>query len=113
MNIFDLQATISLNGDAFMQGVQQAQGAFSGLGSSVSAGAVAVGTMVGNMATKAASGLVDLGKESVQTGMSFDTSMANVAAISGATGDALDSLRDKAKEMGGSTKFTATEAADA
>ena len=113
MNIFDLQATISLNGDSFMQGVQQAQGAFSGLGSSVSAGAVAIGTMVGNMATKAASGLIDLGTESVKTGMNFDAAMSNVKAISGATGEEFDSLRDKAKEMGASTKFTATEAAEA
>ena len=39
--------------------------------------------------------------------------MANVAAISGATGDDLQALRDKAREMGEKTKFSASEAADA
>ena len=39
--------------------------------------------------------------------------MANVAAISGATGDDLQALRDKAREMGSKTKFSASEAAEA
>ncbi len=43
----------------------------------------------------------------------FDGKMAEVAAVSGTTGAALESLRDKAKELGAQTKFSATEAADA
>ena len=39
--------------------------------------------------------------------------MSKVAAVSGATGDELDALRDKAREMGAKTKFSASEAADA
>ena len=39
--------------------------------------------------------------------------MSRVAAVSGATGSDFDSLRDKAREMGAKTKFSATEAADA
>jgi TP901 family phage tail tape measure protein len=39
--------------------------------------------------------------------------MSKVAAISGATGKDLDALRDKAREMGSKTKFSATEAAAA
>lgn len=39
--------------------------------------------------------------------------MSEVAAISGATGDELDALTAKAKEMGASTKFSATESAEA
>jgi len=113
MNIFDLQATISLNSSGFMSGIQEAQGAIQGLGSGLSAGAVAVGNLASSAITSAASGLVDFGKAAMETGMSFDASMANVAAISGATGDELTTLRDKAKEMGATTKFTATEAADA
>lgn len=46
-------------------------------------------------------------------GTSFDDSMAKVAAISGANGDELTDLRDKAKEMGAVTKFSASESADA
>lgn len=39
--------------------------------------------------------------------------MSKVAAISGATGDDLKALTDKAKEMGATTKFSASESADA
>src|SRR5690625_5394593 len=39
--------------------------------------------------------------------------MSNVKAISGATGDDFDLLRKKALEMGESTVFSASEAADA
>lgn len=43
----------------------------------------------------------------------FDKSMSQVAAVSGATGDELETLRDKAREMGATTKFSAADAADA
>jgi len=43
----------------------------------------------------------------------FDSSMSKVSAISGATGEDFRALRDKAREMGESTKFSATDAADA
>jgi TP901 family phage tail tape measure protein len=45
--------------------------------------------------------------------MSFENAMSSVAAISGATGTNFESLSKKAKEMGASTKYTATEAANA
>ncbi len=51
--------------------------------------------------------------EAIKTGMGFDASMSEVQAISGATGEQFDMLRSKALQMGSSTKFTATEAADA
>lgn len=43
----------------------------------------------------------------------FDTSMSQVSAVSGATGKDFDDLREKAREMGAKTKFSASEAADA
>lgn len=43
----------------------------------------------------------------------FEASMSNVEALSGAGGDQLQALTDKAKEMGATTKFTAGESADA
>ena len=41
------------------------------------------------------------------------TAAVKVAAVSGATGEDLDSLREKAREMGEKTQFSASEAADA
>ena len=49
----------------------------------------------------------------IKTTADFDASMSKVAAISGAAGDDFDALRDKAREMGATTKFTASEAAEA
>ena len=49
----------------------------------------------------------------VKTTADFDSAMSKVAAVSGAAGDEFDALRDKAREMGATTKFTATESAEA
>ena len=43
----------------------------------------------------------------------FDSSMSQVAAISGASADEMEKLRAKAREMGAQTKFSASEAGDA
>lgn len=49
----------------------------------------------------------------IDVGKSFEAAMAEVAAVSGATGNDLNALTEKAKEMGASTKFSATESAEA
>ena len=54
-----------------------------------------------------------VGVAAVKTAADFDSAMSQVAAISGATGKDFDALRNKAREMGAKTKFSATEAAEA
>ena len=54
-----------------------------------------------------------LGVAAVKTAADFDSAMSQVAAVSGATGDDLQALRDKAREMGEKTKFSASKAAEA
>lgn len=56
---------------------------------------------------------VGFAKASVETGAEFDAAMSKVGAISGSSGDELDALRDKAREMGSETVFSASEAAEA
>jgi len=58
-------------------------------------------------------GVTALGTAAVKTASDFDSAMSKVAAVSGATGDDLQKLRDKAREMGAKTKFSASEAAEA
>lgn len=58
-------------------------------------------------------GLKDMALASIDAGMAFEKSMSNVEALSGASGDELQTLSDKAKEMGESTMFSASQAADA
>ena len=68
---------------------------------------------VGEKFLPATAVVAGLGTAAVKTAADFDTGMSKVAAISGATGTELDALRDKAREMGSKTKFSATEAAAA
>ncbi len=54
-------------------------------------------------------GFVDI----INTYKGFEAAMSQVQAISGATGSELNKLTKKAEEMGGTTKFTAEESAEA
>lgn len=49
---------------------------------------------------------------SIKTVAEFDDTMSSVKAISGATGKEFDDLRDKAKELGRTTAFSASQAAE-
>lgn len=72
-------------------------------GLKVFAGAITgVATAVGGLSTYA-----------LKVGSDFEEGMSKVKAISGATGDELIALTEKAKEMGAKTKFSASESADA
>ncbi len=69
---------------------------------------------VGKTMMKYVSGpLIGIGAVAVKIGSDFEASMSKVQAISGATGEELAALADKAKEMGASTKFSASESAEA
>ena len=70
-------------------------------------------TSAGQKIMPASMAVAGLGAAAVKTAADFDSGMSKVAAISGATGDDLDALRDKAREMGAKTKFSASEAAAA
>lgn len=58
-------------------------------------------------------GIAAGGTAAATVGSSFEAAMSKVSAISGSTGKDLQSLTDKAKEMGAKTKFTASESAEA
>lgn len=57
--------------------------------------------------------ILGAGAAAVKTTADFDKSMSQVKAVSGATGEDFDALRNKAREMGATTKFSASDAADA
>lgn len=61
----------------------------------------------------AAAGITALGAAAVKVGSDFEAGMSQVQAISGASGEDLEKLKNKAKEMGATTKFSATESAEA
>ena len=59
-----------------------------------------------------ARGLFNAFKSTIQVGKTFEQSLANLRAISGATGSAFKALEEDAKRLGASTKFTASNVAE-
>src|SRR5699024_11915965 len=64
---------------------------------------------VGSTLTKTVTApLVGLGTAAMVTGAKFSDQMSTVKAITGATGDEMDKMRELAKEMGRTTRFSAS-----
>lgn len=106
MDLFDLAIKISIDADEAMNGISNFSGKMkSAFGTAAKVGAAAIGA--------ASAAVTAFGKSSIEAGISFDSAMSKVAAISGAAGENFDALRDKAREMGSQTKFSATESAEA
>lgn len=98
----DAQSTLS----EFANSSNNAGTRFEALGSSLKT--------VGSTITTAVSlPLLALGAGAIKTASDFEAGMSKVSALSGATGDDLKMLEDKAREMGASTKYSATESAEA
>ena len=79
-----------------------------------------LGKIAGGAAKLTAAGMAAAGTAiagvvaaSTNVGKEFEAQMSTVAAISGATGNELAALESKAKEMGATTQFSATEAGQA
>lgn len=85
----------------------------SGFTKGISSMTVAAGNLISDLVKTAGSKLAGLAQSSVGVGMTFDASMSQVAATMGTTVDQISNLTKVAKEMGSTTKFTATQAADA
>ena len=68
---------------------------------------------VANKALKLSAPLIGVGAAALTVSANFEEGMSTLSAISGATGDDLEKLREKAMELGADTSKSATEAADA
>ena len=73
----------------------------------------ALANLASSAITSVINGLQDMAREPINLGQNFDSAMSKVGAVSGASGKDLEKLTQKAKEMGSTTKFTATESAEA
>lgn len=65
-----------------------------------------------NAIQQAINKLQDFAKETMNLGIDFSASMSNVQAISGATGDEIAMLEQKARDLGATTVFSASDVAD-
>ena len=95
----------TLEGDLSKAGRAAGKSAAKSIGDSVAGAGKALAPL------SAAAAMVAGGAIKVST--DFDAQMSRVQAISGATGEEFQTLRNLALEMGGSTKFSVTEAAEA
>lgn len=82
-------------------------------GAGISAAGITAGNLIASGITSALSGIGSFVADSITAGAEFEQAMSEVKAISGATGDEFAALEEKAKQMGATTKFTASESAEA
>jgi TP901 family phage tail tape measure protein len=95
--------------DEFARSGKRADGAAKGFEGSAARMGATVGKAAAQVAALAAAAL-SVG-QAARVLAQFDESMAQVKAISGATEASFKSLRDEAKKIGGTTEFSATQAA--
>ena len=113
MTIFELQAIIGADLGPLKKGFEDANNMASSAGGKLSS-ALSSAAKVGLAAVgAAATAMAGFAATSVATGAEFDKSMSQVAATMGTTVDQIDNLRNFAQEMGRTTAFSATQAADA
>lgn len=95
-----------------MEGIQSGiENALNGGGGMGDIGSRA-GNALGGAFSSAFSKAVGFLKDSVATGMGFDSAVSQIAATMGKSVDQITELRDKAKEMGAATNYSATQAAE-
>lgn len=112
---YSVKAILSATDKGFTSTMEKAHSTATSLGSKIKSG-LGFGALmaVGSKAVSTlSSGLSEMAKGALDAGMSFESAMSSVAAISGSTGKDLQALKNKAKEMGATTQFSATEAGNA
>ena len=76
MDLFTLVARLSLDASDYEKGVQSSKQSFMGLANTVSAKAVAVGTMVAHGVERAAGSLIDFGKNAIQASADIEAEIS-------------------------------------
>lgn len=128
MSVLDLFGKITLDTTEYDRGLDGAKAKALGMGGAIKNGLGFVAGTVTKGIGIASAAVGAFGASSVKAGMTFDTSMAQVAATMGKTTDQMlnetgtvelswgtftGNLRDYAQEMGANTVFSASQAADA
>ena len=112
---FSVKAILSAKDSNFSSTMKACSGYAENLKSTLTSG-IGFGAMA-TIGSKAVSvvgnGLKSLTTGAISAGTNFESAMSSVASISGATGNDLKELTSKAEQMGATTQFSATEAANA
>lgn len=112
MNVMELFVTLAIKDTAYKQGLKDAEGNASSSTSKIGGAFKTVGKAAKTAMAAGSAAAVAFTKTSIDSGMNFDTAMSQVAATMGTTVDKIGNVEAKAEEMGRTTKYTATEAAE-
>lgn len=106
MDLFDLVARIRIDTEGFENGLNSASNSLKKTGESI--------TNTGKtLAKNVTLPIAGIGAAIMKAGMDYQAGMDEVQAISGATGEDISALGDKAMEMAAKTKFSTAESAEA
>lgn len=112
MNVMELFVTLAIKDTAYKKGLKDAEGNASSSTSKIGGAFKTVGKAAKTAMAAGSAAAVAFTKTSIDSGMNFDTAMSQVAATMGTTVDKIGNVEAKAEEMGRTTKYTATEAAE-
>lgn len=112
MNVMELFVTLAIKDTAYKQGLKDAESNASSSTSKIGGAFKTVGKVAKTVMAAGSAAAVAFTKTSIDAGMNFDTAMSQVAATMGTTVDKIGNVEAKAEEMGRTTKYTATEAAE-
>lgn len=115
MKAFTLEADLVLNSSGFAQSLGSVEGQLNSEQSL--AGFAAWGTTIGNLASsafrKAFTAGVQFAKDVVDKTMNFESTMSHVESVTQASASEMDAITKKARELGGSTIYTAEQVGEA
>lgn len=112
MNVMELFVTLAIKDTAYKKGLKDAEGNASSSTSKIGGAFKSVGKVAKTAMAAGSAAAVAFTKTSTDAGMSFDSAMSQVAATMGTTVEKIENVKTKAEEMGRTTKYTATEAAE-
>lgn len=112
MNVMELFVTLAIKDTAYKKGLKDAEGNASSSTSKIGGAFKTVGKVAKTAMAAGSAAAAAFTKTSIDSGMNFDTAMSQVAATMGTTVDKIGGVKAKAEEMGRTTKYTATEAAE-
>lgn len=108
----ELFVTLAIKDTAYKKGLKDAEGNASSSTSKIGGAFKTVGKVAKTAMAAGSAAAAAFTKTSIDSGMNFDTAMSQVAATMGTTVDKIGNVEAKAEEMGRTTKYTATEAAE-
>ena len=114
---YNVKAILTANASQLIAGMREAKASVEQFGQATTHIKSDVPAMIGGVGKALTKGLTlplaAIGGASLKVGADFDAGMSKVQAISGASTADMARLRDMAKQMGATTKFSASESAEA